>query len=309
MSDRVEDRDENFSYTCPDRYDIVLYFSNREKYNVPKYVKKSICLYAQLSKKTLKDYIWSKPKELQDILPDQRMEKLVDVKIYDKNDYMEKMLQRIVGTSVNRYLNQNSRNPSKRQAKLPESKGHVTIKNEVVEYLRSLDVESYPEIVFYENAFADYYQWEIEERRSNSNADGIFGYGSVGYGNFKQRYGRQIRVDVAGWISNPDGQFNYPVIAVEVMKSSNVRKEILNLKRIYGSSVVYAVIIDVYGELYGTINNIPIVPLNIFKKGIRKRIELVKEAIMAGKDEQEIFAIGGKFNSGKDNRQRNDWLL
>lgn len=301
MSDRIEDRDASFAWgkECPDRYEIVLYFSNGVEYDVPKYVKEIICSYAELNKKTLKDYIWSKPKELQGLFYNQTMDELVDVRINDKNDYMEKTLQRFVDGSVNKYLDKKSKNVAKGQAKLPESQGHIRVKNGVVEYLKSLGIEAYPEIVFYENALSDYYKWQSDERRSKPDDDGVFGYGSVGFGNFKQKYGQQIRADVAGWIDNPNGRFDYPIIAVEVMKSSNLREEILNLKKIHGTSAVYTVIVDVYGELYGTINNIPIVSVEGLKKGIPKRIELVREAISAGKTNNEIFDIGTRFNVGK----------
>ena len=73
----------------------------------------------------------------------------------------------------------------------------------------------------------------------------------------------------------------------------------MNLKKIHESSAVYTAIVDVYGELYGTINNIPIVSMEGFEKGIPKRIELVRDAIIAGKSEHEIFDIGRKFNTGK----------
>ncbi len=301
MSDRVEDRDGSFAWgkKCPDRYEIVLYFSNGVEYDVPKYVKEIICSYAELNKKTLKDYIWSKPKELQGLFYNQTTDDLVDVKINDKNDYMEKTLQRFADRTANRYLDKKSKTIAKGQVKLPESEGHIKVKNDIVEYLKTLGIEPYPEIVFYENALSDYYTWQRDERRSKPDADGVFGYGGVGFGNFKQKYGQQIRADVAGWLGNPDGRFNYPILAVEVMKSSNLREEILNLKKIHGSSAVYTVIVDVYGELYGTINNIPIVSMKDFEKGIPKQIELVRDAIIAGKSEHEIFDIGRKFNTGK----------
>ncbi|EQB69315.1 MAG: hypothetical protein AMDU5_GPLC00004G0285 [Thermoplasmatales archaeon Gpl] len=301
MTDRLEDRDGTYVWSreCPDRYEIILYFRNGMTYDVPKYVKETICFYAELNKKTLKDYIWSKPKELQGLFYNQTMDNLVDVKIKDKNDYMEKTLQRFVDGSVNKYLDKKSKNIIKGQAKLPESEGHIKVKNDVVEYLKTLGVEPYPEIVFYENAFSDYYKWQREEWRSKQDADGVFGYGSVGFGNYKQTYGQHIKVDVAGWIDDSYGKFDYPVLAVEVMKSSNLREEVNNLNKIHGSSVVFAVVVDAYGELSGQINGIPVVSLDTFKNGITKRIEMIRDAVKERKSLDEIFEIGKKFNTGK----------
>jgi hypothetical protein len=219
----------------------------------------------------------------------------VDVRIIWRGEELANFSKRVI---KGRY-GLNTRVKSEKNVRLPESQGHIRIKNEVVDYLRKIGIEAYPEVVFYENALSDFYDWQRKELRSKSDADGIFGYGSVGFGNFKQKYGQQIRADVAGWISNPDGRFNYPIIAVEVMKSSSLREEILNLKKIHGLSAVYTVIVDVYGELYGTINNIPIVSMKDFEKGIPKRIELVRDAIIARKSEHEIFEIGRKFNAVK----------
>ena len=300
MSDRVEDRDGSFAWgkECPDRYEIKLYFSSGVvEYELPKYVKQIICTYAETNKLTLKDYIWSKPLELEHLLYRQTLGNLIDVKIYDKNDYMEKTLQRFVNRGVNNYLDKESKGISKGQAKLPESEGHIVVKKNIVEYLKSLGLEAYPEIVFYENALDDYYKWQRDERRNKPDADGVFGYGSVGFGNFKQKYGQQIRVDVAGWIADSYGKFEYPVLAVEVMKSSNLREEVNNLKKIHGLSVVFTVIVDAYGKLSGQINGIPVVSLDTFEKGIIKGIETVRVAINEGRNINDIFEIGRELNS------------
>ena len=219
----------------------------------------------------------------------------VDVRIVWRGDELANFSKRVI---KGRY-GLNTRVKSEKNVRPPESQGHIRVKKEVVKYLRGIDIEAYPEVVFYENALSDFYEWQRKKLGSKSDADGIFGYGSVGFGNFKNKYGQQIRADVAGWIGNPNGGFNYPILAVEVMKSSNLREEILNLKKIHGSSAVYTVIVEVYGELYGTINNIPIVSLEGFEKGIPKRIELVRDAIIAGKSEQDIFKIGREFNAVK----------
>lgn len=187
----------------------------------------------------------------------------------------------------------------KSDKRAPESKGHALVKNDAVEFLRSLGLEAYPEVVFYDGKVSsDFYEWQRNERRKNSGADGIFGYGSVGFGNYKPEYGNQIKSDVGGWI---DGSLNfkYPIVSVEVMKSSNLREEVIKLNKIQDLYSVFTVIVDAFGELTGTVNNTPVVSLEGFKKGIPKRIELVKEAIVSGKSENEIFEIGRKLNVGK----------
>lgn len=294
MSDIVEDRGESFAWSkeCPNRYEITLHFSNGVEFDVPKYVKDIICSNAELNRQTLKDYIWGKPKELQGFFYNQTLDNLVDVRINDKTDYMDKTLQRFVDRSVGKYLDKKNKNVAKGQAKLPESEGHIRVKNDIVEHLKSLGVETYSEVVFYENALSDYYKWQREERRNKPNAD-------VGFGNFKKGYGQQIKVDVAGWIGDSDSQIDYPIIAVEVMKSSNLRDEVINLNKIHGLFSIFTVVVDALGELVGTVNNTPVLSLEEFKKGIPKRVELVREAISAGKGENEIFEIGRRFNTGK----------
>ncbi|MEM3526664.1 MAG: hypothetical protein QXV37_04540 [Candidatus Jordarchaeaceae archaeon] len=301
MSDKVEDRDGTFAWAkeCPDRYDITLYFSDGTRYSLEKYIKEIICFDAEYYKKTLLDYIWSKPKELEKFLNGQALDNLVDIKIKDKRDLMEETLQRFVDRSVSKVLNTEISSNKEKQTKAPETEGHIKVKNEVVHYLNSIGIEAYPEVVFYENALSDYYKWQREERRKKSDADGIFGYGNVGFGNYKQEYGQQIRVDVGGWISDSGINFDYPVIAVEIMKSSNLRDEIIGLQKLHGLNTVYAIIIDVFGELTGQINNIPIVSLELFKEGISKRIDLIKSAIREGKTANEIFELGKKYNVGK----------
>ncbi len=79
----------------------------------------------------------------------------------------------------------NTRVKSKKNLKLPESQGHIQIKNEVVDYLRTIGIEAYPEVVFYENTLGDFYEWQRQEHRKNPDSDGIFGYGGVGFGNYK----------------------------------------------------------------------------------------------------------------------------
>jgi hypothetical protein len=299
MSDEVENRDDSWGKECPDRYEIILYFSNGIEYDVPKYVKQIICTYAELNKRTLRDYIWSKPIELQRLLYNQTLDDLVDISLKDRTDYMEKTLQRFVDRSVNKYLGKNNKTLAKSQMKLPESEGHIRVKNAVVEYLRSLEVEAYPEVVFYDGKVSsDFYEWQRNEKRLNPDADGIFGYGSVGFGNYKPEYGTQIKSDVGGWISD-SFNFKCPVVSVEVMKSSNLREEVINLNKIHGVYSVFTVIVDAFGEIAGAVNNTPVVSLEGFKKGIPKRIELVRKAINAGKSENEIFEIGRKFNVGK----------
>ncbi|MCL5989794.1 MAG: hypothetical protein M1166_05650 [Candidatus Thermoplasmatota archaeon] len=193
----------------------------------------------------------------------------------------------------------NTRVKSEKYRKLPESQGHIRVKNEVVDYLKTIGIEAYPEVVFYENALSDFYDWQRKELRSKLDADGIFGYGNVGFGHYKQDFGQQLRVDVAGWIDDSYGKFEYPIVAVEVMKSSKLQEEIMGLNKIHGSSVVYAIVVDALGLMNGQINGIPIVSLDAFKNGIVKRIEMVKNAIKEGKRLNEIFDIGRKFNTGK----------
>ncbi len=53
------------------------------------------------------------------------------------------------------------------------------------------------------------------------------------------------------------------------------------------------------GQMNGQINGIPVVPIDVFKNGIVKRIEMVKNAIKEGKRLNEIFDIGRKFNTSK----------
>jgi hypothetical protein len=296
MTDRVEDRDGSFAWECPERFGIKLYFSNGVEYEVPKYVKEIICSHA--NKMTLEDYIWSKPQKLEGLLYKQTLDNLVKVEIRDKNDDMDRALQRFVDKGVNKYLDKRS-NPSKERTKLPESKGHAQIKNEVVNYLEKLGLEAYPEVIFYENALPDFYEWQKQERRSKPDADGVFGFGSVGFGDYKQRYGQQIRVDAAGWIDGSHGKFGYPLIAVEIMYSSSLREEVVGIKKIHGTGAVYAVIVDALGQLDGQVNGIPVVSLDAFKKGIIKRVELVRDAIKSGKNTNDIFEIGRKFNSLK----------
>ncbi len=307
MSDRVEDRDEleeredlfAWSGQCQERYEIILYFRNGVHYPVNKSYMKLICINAELNKMTLKDYILSKPKDLEYQLYNQTWNDLVDVKINDKNDYMEKTLRRFSDYSVNKHLHKQNNLRDSKQTRLPESEGHIKVKSDIVDYLKTLGVEAYPEVVFYENAPADYYKWQWNERKTKSDSDGIFGNGSVGFGKYKKGFGQQVRADVGVWINNVNGCFDYPVIAVEVMKSSSLREEVSNLNKIYGINTVYTVIIDVYGELHGQINNIPIVSFEEFKNGIGKRIDLVKNSIRERKTTTEIFELGRKYNTGK----------
>ena len=306
MSGEVEDMDGSFRWAkeCPGRYEITLYFSDGGSYTLPKTVKEIICTYAEIKRITLEDYIWTKPKELKELIfihtnNNQTLDSLVDVKVSDKNDYMENTLQRLVDRSVNKYLNKKTRNSSATQTRLPESQGHIQIKNEIVQYLKQIGVETYPEVVFYENARYDFYDWQKQELRNKSDADGIFGYGNVGFGHYKQEYGQQIRVDVAGWIDNSYGKFEYPVVAVEVMKSSKLQEEIIGLNKIHGSNAVYAIVVDAFGKMGGQINGIPVVSLATFKNCIADRIEMVKNAIKEGKKHNEIFDIGMKFNTCK----------
>lgn len=301
MSDRIEDRDGTFRWAkeCPDRYEVTLYFSNDDSYTAPKYVKEIICTDAEKNKMTLKDYIWTKPKELERLLYNRTLDNLVDVKVYDKNDYMEHTLQRFVDRSVKKYLDKKNTNYSSKQKKLPESQGHIQIKQELVEYLRRNGIEAYPEVVFYENAPAEFYAWQRQELRSKSNIDGIFGFGNVGFGHYKQNYGQQVRVDVAGWIDDPHGKFNHPVIAVEVMKSSNLREEIMGLRKILGS-VIYAVVVDAVGLMRGQVNGIPVIPHSVFQSGvILKLIEMVRVDIMRNESPDRILDLGKKFNIDK----------
>lgn len=301
MRDNMNKGNGSFEWSkeCPDRYEITLYFSGGDIYEMPKYIKKIICTYVEAENKKLEDYIWEKPKELQKFIDKKKLDNLVDVKINDKTDYMKKTLQRFVDRSVNRYLDKKKENTQEGQMKLPESNGHMGIKNAVVEYLRSIGIETYPEVVFYENASRDYYKWQREQRRNKSYADGIFGYGNVGFGKYEEKYGKQIRVDVAGWISGSNISFDYPIISVEVMKSSNLRDEITNLSTIFSRYSVFVAVVDAMGELSGVINNIPVTSLETFKKEAIKRLKLVREAIIAEKNENEIFNIGKKYNSNK----------
>lgn len=303
MSDRIEDRDGTFRWAkeCPDRYEITLHFSDGGSYNAPKYVKEIICSYAEINKMTLEDYIWTKPKELQGLLYNRTLDNLVDVKVSDKNDYMENTLQRFVDRSVRKYLDKKTMNNSGTQTKLPESQGHVQTKKEIIDYLRKMGVEAYPEVVFYENAPMEFYAWQRQELSGKSNVDGTFGFGNVGFGHYKQSYGSQIRVDVAGWIDDPHGKFQFPVIAVEVMKSSKLQEEILGLGKIFGSSVVCAVVVDAMGLMKGQVNGIPVVPLNELKDDITlmKAITTIRLDIRRNDDPNNIFDIGKKFGIGK----------
>ena len=222
-------------------------------------------------------------------------ERPVDVRVVWRGQELMDFAKRVVKDKYGL----NTRVKSKKNVKLPESQGHIRIKNEVVDYVRTIGIEAYSEVVFYENALGDFYEWQRQERRKNPDSDGIFGYGSVGFGNYKQNYGQQIRVDVAGWINDTYGKFEYPVLAVEVMKSSKLQEEIMGLNKIHGLSVVYAIVVDALGQMNGQINGIPVVPLDVFKIGIVKRIEMVKNTIKGGKKPNEVFDIGRKFNTGK----------
>lgn len=302
MRDEGEEMDGTFRWAseCRDRYEITLLASDGNRFLIPKYVMKTICTYMEIAKMAPYDYIFSKPKELRDVLSYSNfdLDRLVDVRIVDTNEQMDRNMQRFVDKSVEKYMKRNV--PKNRGTqKPPESKGHALIKTEIVEFLNGINIESYPEVVFYNGrVLKDFYEWQRAERKSKGNVDGIFGYGNVGYGNYKQDYGRQIKVDVAGWVDEKY-KFQYPIVAVEVMKSSNLREEINNLQEIHGVSSVFTVVVDAFGELNGTINNTPVVSVDNFKKGIMKRLELVKEALKAGKSESEIFEIGQSLNVGK----------
>lgn len=175
----------------------------------------------------------------------------------------------------------------------------ILVKNQIVEFLRSLALEAYPEVVFYDGkAYSDFYEWQRIERRKNPNADGVFGYGGVGFGKYKPEYGGQIKSDVAGWVDN-SLNFSYPIISVEVMKSSNLRDEVINLNKIHGLYSVFTVVVDALGELAGALSDTPIVSLEGVKEWVPKRLGLVREAISAGKTDNEIFNIGRRFNVGK----------
>ena len=219
----------------------------------------------------------------------------VDVRIVWRGDELANFSKRVI---KGRY-GLNTRAKSEKNVRPPESQGHIRVKEEVVKCLREIGIEAYPEVVFYENALSDFYEWQRKKLGSKSDADGIFGYGNVGFGHYKQYYGQQVRVDVAGWLDDSYGKFEYPVVAVEVMKSSKLQEEIMGLKKIHGLSVVYAVVVDALGLLNGQLNGIPVAPLDAFKNGIIWRIEMVKNSIKEGKRFSEILDIGRKFNIGK----------
>ena len=82
---------------------------------------------------------------------------------------------------------------------------------------------------------------------------------SIISGHYKPGYGQEIRVDVAGFVDDSLGKSQYPVVAVEVMQSSNLRDEINGLKKLHGVSVVYTAVVYVYGSLNGQINETPVV--------------------------------------------------
>ena len=119
-------------------------------------------------------------------------------------------------------IQSSTRNKFEKQTQLPESQAHLRIKNEIVNYFKEIGVEAYSEFVFYVKALSDFYEWEKQEKRRNPY--------SIILGHYKPGYGQEIRVDVAGFVDDSRGKFAYPVVAVEVMQSSNLRDVINELK-------------------------------------------------------------------------------
>ncbi len=302
MVDERDEMDGSFRWSgeCPDRYEITLKFSNGLVYPLQKYVKEILCSEVEHARTTIKDYIWQKSENARRLLEDMgryNLDELVDVVVEDRNQVMDRTIQRFVDRSVKKYMKKKNTINTNESKKPPESEGHISVKNQVVEFLRGIGIEAYPEVVFYTGkVYADYYEWQRTERRKETSLDGIFGYGNVGFSKYKPEFGNQIKADVAGWLDE-SFKFKYPVIAVEVMKSSNLREEIVNLNEIHGVSCVFAVVVDALGKLHGAINNIPVVSLEEFKRGFVTRLNLVKESLTEGKSESEIFNIGKKNNA------------
>ena len=129
---------------------------------------------------TLVDYIWSKLKWLQDN-HNISFDNLVDIKIEDKNDLMDSNLHSLVDRSINKVNKKIGIYPNN-QPKLPESLGHIQIKNEIVQNLKGIGIDTYPEVVYYENEQNDFYNWQRQELRNKLDGDGILGYGNVSFG-------------------------------------------------------------------------------------------------------------------------------
>lgn len=85
--------------------------------------------------------------------------------------------------------------------------------------------------------------------RNRKNSEGIFDFDNVGSGHYKVKCGQQIWVDDAGWIDESYGKFQYLVLAVEIMMSSNLRGEISGLKKIKALYAAYVLDIDASGNL------------------------------------------------------------
>lgn len=106
---------------------------------------------------------------------------LADVKIEDKNDLMDSNLHSLVDRSINKVNKKIGIYPNN-QPKLPESLGHIQIKNEIVQNLKGIGIDTYPEVVYYENEQNDFYNWQRQELRNKLDGDGILGYGNVSFG-------------------------------------------------------------------------------------------------------------------------------
>lgn len=305
MSDWIGEEDESLRSPkdCRDRFEITLRFSDANKYTLNKDEKEITCRFAELARIDLnrngiKDYLLSRPDFLRRFVEigsttGISCDKLVDVEITDKMDYYRKTLQRFAKRPLTQTQFQwGDAVTVKKRTSPSESDSHKMVKSQTTSFLEEIGIEAYTEVVFYPNAGEDFYKWQRRERRQHPDKE------TVAYRNSKEKFGRQIEVDVTGWLGEAY-KFQYPVVAIEVMKSSNLRDEVNNLMEIWGRGTVFSAVVDVYGELGGQINNIPIIPLEIFESGIPKRIQLIKEAIGAGKSQKEIFELGKKYNVGK----------
>ena len=103
------------------------------------------------------------------------------------------------------------------------------------------------------------------------------------------------RVGVAGWPDESYVKLEYQTVAVEAMKSSKLKAEIMGLKKIHVLSAVYAVDVDAFGPMNGQINGIPIVSLDAFRNGIVRRIEMAKNAIKERKNSTKFLMLEGNL--------------
>lgn len=155
-----------------------------------------------------------------------------------------------------------------------ESEDHKRVKNEVIRTLNENGFEAFSEVTFFNEAPEEYYKTLLERKRQDPDYVVRQSYEN-------SKFGNMFIADVAAWITNSG--VAYPLVTVEVMVSSDVRKEINNLSD-YSYPTAYRMIIDGYGKLHGILNGVPIFGLSQFKDEFATYFSKLKDLLAETRD-------------------------